>query len=115
MFSKASWLSKILSYSLLKGSANVLFFPLVQMLYLQLPSQNRFCVKIATELFVLRLLASSLPFATQVLVVVLGSINEAAPWLKQIAIGLALLMVWASKRAGDKYSENFEAKTIQNS
>ena len=111
----ASWLSKVLSYALFTSAASALFFPLVQMLYLHLPSKNRFSVKIGTELVVFRLLASLPSYAAQVLIVALGSIAAASPWLKQLAIGLALLMVLACKRAGSKYSDSASASAVQNS
>ncbi len=92
-----SWLGQGIFNGLLVGTASALFFPLVQILYLYLPYQNRFKTKIVTEMIALPLMKAVPSLTTQGLLVAFGSI--APPYLKIFVPILMVLLVIASYRA----------------
>jgi ATP/ADP translocase len=93
-----SWLGHGIFNGLLVGTASSLFFPLVQILYLYLPYQNRFKAKIVTEMIALPLMKSVPSLTTQELLVAFGSIAAIALYLKILVPILIVLLVIASYR-----------------
>ncbi len=97
-----SWLGQGIFNGLLVGTASALFFPLIQILYLYLPYQNRFKTKIVTEMIALPLMKAVPSLATQGLLVAFGSIAAIALYLKIFVPILMVLLVIASYRASLK-------------
>lgn len=97
-----SWLGQGVLNGLLLGTASALFFPLVQMLYLYLPYQNRFKTKIVTEMIALPLMRVIPSLTTQGLLVAFGSIAAIAFYLKILVAVLMVLLIIASIRARPK-------------
>jgi hypothetical protein len=70
------WISQVICIGLLRGTNSVLFFPLIQMLYLYLPYQNRFKIKIITETIALPIMHNISSLITQGLLFAFGSIRD---------------------------------------
>lgn len=94
-----SWLGQGVFNGLLVGTASALFFPLIQILYLYLPYQNRFKTKIVTEMIALPIMKAVPSLTTQGLVVAFGSIAAIALYLKILTPVLVVLLIVASYRA----------------
>ncbi|MDB2613870.1 NTP/NDP exchange transporter [Chlamydiales bacterium] len=88
------WLPYGVYSGLLLGTTSALFFPLIQVLYLYLPSNARFRTKVVTEMIFLSLMAVIPTLITQGLLVQLTSINPIAIYLELLTpIALLLLFV----------------------
>lgn len=87
---------------LLIGTSNSLFFPLVQLLYLHLPCQNRFKTKVVTEMIALPFIQATSPITVQKLIIGLGSIASAAMYLKGLFLLSVALFFLASCKASPK-------------
>lgn len=98
----SSWLGQGVFNGLLVGTAGALFFPLIQILYLYLPYQNRFKTKIVTEMIALPLMKAAPSLTMQGLLVAFGSIAAIAIYLKILVPILMALLVFASYRASRK-------------
>lgn len=99
----ASWLSQGIFSGLLTGTATTLFFALVQILYLYLPSQSRFTTKVVTEMIALPLLAGIPSLVTQALLTT-GPLSSLTPIFNILVLILMILLVFASTRASSKFS-----------
>lgn len=97
-----SWLGQGIFNGFLVGTASALFFPLIQILYLYLPYQNRFKAKIVTEMIVLPFMKAIPSLTTQGLLVAFGSIAAIALYLKILIPILMVLLIVASYRASLK-------------
>lgn len=97
-----SWLGQGIFNGLLVGTASALFFPLIQILYLYLPYQNRFKTKIVTEMIALPFMKAIPSLTTQGLLVAFGSIAAIALYLKILIAILMVLLIVASYRASLK-------------
>ena len=98
----SSWLGQGVFNGLLVGTASALFFPLIQILYLYLPYQNRFKTKIVTEMIALPIMKAVPSLTTQGLLVTFGSIAAIALYLKILVPILMVLLIVASYRASPK-------------
>ncbi|MCP5491590.1 MAG: hypothetical protein H7A40_00925 [Chlamydiales bacterium] len=98
----SSWLGQGVFNGLLLGTASALFFPLIQILYLYLPYQNRFKTKIVTEMIALPLMKAIPSLTMQGLLVAFGSIAAIALYLKILVPILMVLLIIASYRASLK-------------
>ncbi len=97
-----SWLGQGVLNGLLVGTVSSLFFPLIQILYLYLPYQNRFKTKIVTEMIALPIMKAVPSLTMQGLLVAFGSIAAIAIYLKILVLVLMILLVIASYRASLK-------------
>lgn len=94
-----SWLNQGIFTGLLISTASTLFFPLIQILYLYIPYQNRFKTQIVTEMIVLPIMKEVPSLTMQGLLVIFGSIAAMTFYLKIIIPILIVLLIIASKRA----------------
>lgn len=101
-----SWLRQGIFNGLLAGTASTLFFPLIQILYLYLPYQNRFKTKIVTEMIAFPLMKAVPSLTTQGLLVAFGSIAAIALYLKILIPVLMVLLIIASYRASFMTSDD---------
>lgn len=97
------WLNQGIFTGLLISATSVLFFPLIQMLYLYKPYHDRFKTKIMTEMVALPLMKAIPPLTIQGLVVMFGSMPPIIPYLKIFVIGLMGLLVFVSQRLGSRF------------
>lgn len=104
----SSWLNQGIFTGLLTSTTGALFFPLIQILYLYMPYQNRFRTKIITEMIALPLMKGIPPLAVQWLIVIFGSIAAITVYLKILVPVFLGLLIIASMRAGSlKTSQKF--------
>lgn len=89
---------------LLTSTTSALFFPLVQILYLYMPYQNRFRTKIVTEMIALPLMKGLPSLTMQGLLVIFGSIAAITLYLKILIPILMILLIIASIRVGSRFS-----------
>lgn len=102
-----SWLGTGIFNGLLLSTASALLFPLIQILYLHLPYQNRFKTKIVTEMIALPVMKAVPSLTMQGLLVAFGSIATIALYLKIFVLILMALLIIASYRANiQTYQKN---------
>ena len=86
------------------STLSVLFFPLVQILYLHLPYQKRLRTKILTEMIALPLMKAVPSISIQGLIVAMGSLAFLATYIKVIVFILIGLLLYLSLNLGKKAS-----------
>lgn len=106
--SSVSWLNQGIFTGVLTTTTSGLFFPLIQILYLYLPFQNRFETKVATEMVALPLMKAIPSLMTQGLIMTFGSLSAAALYLQILVPIFMLLLYIAYKRLGSKFSDRMD-------
>jgi|GEM_PF-5217885 len=96
---------------LFEQTTSLVFFSLIQLLYLSLPYQNRFKTKLVTEMIALPIFLAIPTFSIQALFVIFGSMAAISLYLKIIVPLLLALLIVASLRAGSKF-ENSSKQTV---
>lgn len=89
---------------LLISTTNIIFFSLIQILYLHISSQNRFKTKIITEIIALPLMKEIPSLTIQGLLIIFGSITAIHLYIKIIVLVLMLLLIIASRVAASSFS-----------
>lgn len=100
----SSWLNQGIFTGLLTSTTSALFFPLIQILYLYIPYQNRFKTKIVTEMIALPLMKGIPSLTMQGLLIIFESIAAITLYLKIIVSILMALLIIASIRAASRFS-----------
>jgi len=101
------WFNQGMFTGLLKETTAALFFPLIQMLYLNLPSQARLRTKIVTEMIALPIMTSIPSLLTQGLLIVFGSMSAISLYLNILTLILVGLVVVASRRISSRFTHEF--------
>lgn len=90
---------------LLTGTTSILFFPLIQLLYLYLPAKIRFRTKITTEMICLPIITALSPLIMQMLILAFGSLSAITIYLKILPLIFILLLILATKRISSQFTD----------
>lgn len=104
------WLSQGVFTGFLTGTSFALFFPMIQVLYLYMPFQNRFTAKIITELIALPLMISVPNMLTQLSIFRFGSISVISQHFRTLIPFLLVLLLFASRGIGTRFSDKISTK-----
>ncbi|MGK5595512.1 MAG: Npt1/Npt2 family nucleotide transporter [Parachlamydiaceae bacterium] len=104
-----SWLGQAFFIGLLFGTTSSLFFPLIQIAYLFIPSQTRFRAQILTEMIALPLMKAISLFAVQRMIIMFDSTSAISIYVKMFISILLVLLVVASSVIGKRYKDALPA------